>query len=149
MHLTREIAQPVGHFGGSGMARYVFEGWIAQHYPDRYQHIDRLFDDFWDRAMGLEKAEDVNLTYQVDVPLEQVQSILDAVFDGVFTFFEEQLTPILRHQTWDAVVLCGGTSQSEFVKARLRPLLDQYGPLPLTDNLPEQAYVSLDLLLRI
>ncbi|KAI6080121.1 hypothetical protein F4821DRAFT_266201 [Hypoxylon rubiginosum] len=141
MHLTREIARPVGHFGGSGMARYVFEGWIAQHYPDLHQHIDRLFHDFWDRAMVLEKAEDMDLTHQVDIPLKRVEGILDAVFDGVFTFFEKQLTPILRHRTWDIVVLYGGTSQSEFVKARLRPLLNQYEPLTLIDNLPEQATV--------
>ncbi|KAI6080269.1 hypothetical protein F4821DRAFT_67706 [Hypoxylon rubiginosum] len=141
MHLTREIALPVGHFGGSGMARYVFEGWIAQHYPDLRQHIDQLFHDFWDRAMVLEKAEHMNLTHLVDIPLEQVQGILDAVFDGVFAFFEKQLTPILHHRTWDVVVLYGGTSQSEFVKARLRPLFDQYEPLILIDNLPEQATV--------
>ncbi|KAI1770257.1 hypothetical protein F4818DRAFT_455777 [Hypoxylon cercidicola] len=40
------------------MARYVFERWIAHNFPDRSKYVDRLFDDFWDRAMGLEVPED-------------------------------------------------------------------------------------------
>lgn len=128
------------------MARYVFEGWIAQHYPERRQNVDRLFDEFWDRVMALGKAEHMNLTHQVDIPLRQAQAILDAVFDGVFEFFEEKLVPIFRARTWDAVVLSGGTSQSQFVRARIRPLLEGRDPILLVDNLPDQAYVSIDLL---
>ncbi|KAJ3562113.1 hypothetical protein NPX13_g8686 [Xylaria arbuscula] len=109
-HITREVAAPVGHFGGSGMARYVFEGWIAQHHPDQQQDINRLFDDFWGHVMILKEPEHMDLSNQVDISLEQVQGILDAIFSGVFEFLEEQLGPMLNSQAWDAIVLSGGTS---------------------------------------